>query len=100
MPENIIGDVISITASLIAFSFVLGIWRMVHARSRLVLLVAMLYMVITRFVIMALELSPGPSWIENHRSLIIVPQYVFFAIAFGMTYFELRGFSVDAEERE
>ena len=95
-PVNLLGDTISIIASLVAFSYVLGIWHIVHARSRLVLLYAMLYMVVTRFVILTDELIlPGNGWIESHRSLIIEPQYVLFAIAFAMTYYELREFRFD-----
>ena len=95
-PVNLLGDTISIIASLVAFSYVLGIWHIVHARSRLVLLYAILYMVITRFVILTDEIIlPGTGWIESHRSLIIVPQYVLFAIAFAMTYYELREFRFD-----
>ena len=99
-PANLLGDTISIIASLVAFSYVLGIWLIVHARSRMVLLYAMLYMVITRFVILTDELIlPGTGWIETHRSLIIVPQYVMFAIAFAMTYYELREFRFDIPKR-
>jgi ABC-type multidrug transport system permease subunit len=91
-PENIIGDIVAITASLFALAYVLGMWRLVRATSRVVLLAAMVYMVVTRCVIMALELTPGDTWVELHRSIIIVPQYILFAVAFGMTYYELRDF--------
>ena len=90
--ENIVGDIISVIAAVIAFCYVLGIWRMVHARSRLMLLMAMLYMVVTRCVILATEASTSTNWIIEHRSLVSIPQYIFFAIAFGMTYYELRNF--------
>ena len=92
---NVLGDVISIAAALVAFSFVLGIWRMVHAPSRLVLLFAMFYMVVTRVLILYAEADPYPGWIEAHRSVVILPQYILFAVAFGMTYFELRNFHFD-----
>lgn len=94
-PENLIGDMVAIIASLVALSYVIGIWRMVRAPSRIVLIAAMLYMVISRCVILALELVPGDSWIETHRQIAIVPQYVLFAVAFGMTYYELRAFHFD-----
>lgn len=95
MADNLVGDIVSIIACLVAFSYVLGVYRMVRARSRLVLLIAMSYMVATRFVILALEAAAGSSWIETHRSIIIVPQYILFAIAFGLTYYELRSFRFD-----
>jgi hypothetical protein len=94
-PENLAGDIVSIIASLIALSFVIGVWRMVHAPSRLMLMIAMIYMVTTRFIILVFATVEGVSWIANHRSLIIVPQYVLFAVAFGMTYYELRRFHFD-----
>ena len=90
---NLTGDLISIVASLVAFSYVLGIWRMVHAPPRAVLLLAVGYMVVTRIVIIvAADVSPA-NWLALHRSLIIVPQYVLFAVAFAMTYYEIRHFS-------
>ena len=38
--ENIIGDVVAITASLVGFAYVFGLWRMVRPASRVVLLAA------------------------------------------------------------
>ena len=97
---NLTGDIISIIASLVAFSYVLGMWRMVHAPSRVVLLLAVGYMVITRIVIIvAADVSPV-NWLALHRSLIIVPQYVLFAVAFAMTYYELRAFKFDVPQKE
>ncbi|MEN6426090.1 MAG: hypothetical protein ABFE13_12045 [Phycisphaerales bacterium] len=95
MAENLIADVISIIASVVAFLYVFGIWRMVRAKSRLLLLAAMAYMVATRAVILTCEAIPGVMWIETHRSIIIVPQYIIFAVAFAMTYYELRDFHFD-----
>jgi Na+-transporting NADH:ubiquinone oxidoreductase subunit NqrB len=93
--DNIIGDLVAVSASLVALYYVFRMWRMIHAMSRLVLLVAMLYMVATRFVILALEIVDGDSWIELHRSIVIVPQYFLFALAFGLTYYELKNFHFD-----
>jgi hypothetical protein len=98
--DNLTGDIISIVASVIAFSYVLGIWRMVRAPSRLALLVAMLYMVTTRALILVTEATAPLSWVPSHRSLIIVPQYILFAVAFGMTYYELRGFRFEVPKNQ
>lgn len=89
---NLAGDLLSLVASLVSLSFVIGVWRMVRAKSRLVLITAVAYMVITRVVIIIAIAQNEQGWIAAHRSLIIVPQYVLFAVAFGMTYFEIRNF--------
>ena len=95
---NLVGDLIAIVASLVALSYVIGIWRMVHAPSRIILFVAMVYMVVTRIIVLVAEEIPGdaPNWVESNRALIIVPMYILIAIAMGMTYYELRGFRFDA----
>lgn len=97
-PENLVADFIAIVASIVALVYVLGIWRVVHARSRMVLAAAMAYMVATRGVILIAEMIPGRGWIESHRSIIIMPQYVAFAVAFAMTYYELRRFHFDVPQ--
>jgi hypothetical protein len=93
--DNTLGDIVATTASLVALFFVFQMWRMVKAPSRLILLLGMLYMVATRVVIFFAELSHHDFWLESHRSIVIVPQYILFAVAFGMTYYELKNFNFD-----
>ena len=67
---------------------------MVQAKSRLVLMLAMGYMVLQRIVILTAEMADKGwlLWIVDHRSILILPTYLLLAIAFGMTYYELRNF--------
>ena len=88
----IIGDIVGLVACLVAFSYVWGIWRMVRSPSRMVLVVAIGYMALIRLAIFIAELDPGLSWIESHRTIIITPVYPLLAVAFGLTYYELRHF--------
>jgi predicted Na+-dependent transporter len=91
----IIADLAGLVACLIAFSYVWGIWRMVRSPSRIALVVTIGYMALIRLVIFISELDAGISWIESHRTLIILPVYPLLALAFGMTYYELRSFHFD-----
>jgi hypothetical protein len=91
MNVNIIGNVVALMACMVAFSYVWGIWRMVKAPSRLVLVITLGYMLATRLLVFYSELETI-IWVEDHRSLLTLPVYPLFALAFGMTYYELRSF--------
>lgn len=94
----VLGDLAGLIACLVAWSYVFGIWRMVRAPSRFVLLITISYMLLTRIILFILELDDHIDWLENHRTLIILPTYVLLAVAFGLTYYELRGFHFDRRE--
>jgi hypothetical protein len=98
--ENVLGDIVATTACFVAFLYVWGIWRMVHAKSRAFLMAAMGYMIVTRLAILLADVITPDAWWLSHRSIIIVPQYILFAIAFGLTYYELKDFRFEVPRSE
>ena len=87
---NILGDVFAILAGSVAFAYVVGIWHLVKAPSRLMLCFAVGYMVGSRLLILGAETVNQGGWIEVHRSLLVLPVYPLLAVAFGMTYYKRR----------
>ena len=92
-------DLIAIIAGLVAWSYVWGMWRMVRARSRLVLLVAISFMVLTRIAFIV-GMESHVNWVAQHRALIGMPVYVLLAAGFGATYYELRNFHFDVPKEK
>ena len=103
MNLNAVFDLLAIVAGLVAWSYMWGMWRMTRARSRLVLLIAVSLMVVTRSLIVLAQ-EDHLSWIVQHRSAVGLPVYVLLAVGFGATYYELRDFHFDvpknAEDRD
>ena len=99
MKDDTVFDLIAIIAGLIAWSYVFGMWRMVRARSRLVLLVAVSFMVLTRIAFIV-GMESHVNWVAQHRALIGMPVYVLLAAGFGATYYELRDFHFDVPKEK
>ncbi len=96
-------DLLAIVAGLVALSYTIGVWRMVRSPSRVVLVIAVVVMVATRVaIVISQEDSFG--WVVRHRSMVGLPVYVLLALAFALTYYELRDFHFDvpknAEDRD
>lgn len=90
-----VGDLIAVTASLVALYYAFRLWQMISARSRLFLLIAMGYVAVGRIFVTVATLIPGEHWVLPYRPLINVPQYILFAFAFGWTYYEIAHFNFD-----
>ena len=99
MNLNAVFDLLAIVAGLVAWSYMWGMWRMTRARSRLVLLIAVSLMVVTRSLIVLAQ-EDHLSWIVQHRALVGMPVYVLLAAGFGWTYYELRDFHFDVPKEK
>ena len=101
---NFWGDVVSLLANLAALYFVIAIWTIVRSPSRAILIIAVGYMTVSRFLLLLSDAGRGVAFVESHRAIIIIPVYLLLALAFGMTYWELRTFRFDvprdAEDRD
>ena len=99
MIPEVVFDLIAVIAGLVAWSYVWGMWRMVRARSRLVLLAAVTLMVATRLLFIAGQES-HVNWIATHRAMVGMPVYVLLAAGFALTYYELRDFHFDVQKKK
>jgi len=95
---NVISDIVAAIFILTGLAYAIGIWRMVRARSRLMLVLALSYMLVIRLLLLVLELDNVMSWTEVHRSVLILPAYVLLGTAFILTYYELKNFHFDAPQ--
>jgi len=101
---NVGADLVAAVFITIGLVYTILIWRLVRAHSRAMLVAAMTYQLVVRLWLTVLETDNKLGWVEIHRSILILPSYVLLALAFGMTYYELRDFRFDvpkdAEDRD
>lgn len=100
-------NVVALIAACICLSYTIGIWRMVKAPSRLVLMLMSGWLVAARSVYLVITTLPNDHWVmqnlETVQSLVLflnLPMWILLAYAFGLTYYELRRFHLNGKSSE